>query len=164
MRFNAPIISEQRLQRLHRWILLWLKWFAAFLTQAESIMPFSRQAANVAHGWLDIIERRVLLLITARVLPLLRPQQPPKHSPRRRKERQFQRAFVGEALRRALRAKDLRARIAKLSRDLAPLVARLAKRLRRGLTRRRPFIARPEAQCAEPETQTAPRVHAGDTS
>ena len=48
-------------------------------------------------------------------------------------------------LRRALRPKDLRQRIEALTQSIDALVARLLKRLPRGLTRRRPIKARREA-------------------
>jgi hypothetical protein len=49
-------------------------------------------------------------------------------------------------MRRSLRPKDLSARIVALSQNVETLVARLLKRLPRGLTRRRSYRTRPEMQ------------------
>jgi hypothetical protein len=56
----------------------------------------------------------------------------------------MRRAVIGSAMRRTLRSKDLNQRIAALSQNVDVLVARLLKRLPRGLTRRRPHHTRPE--------------------
>jgi len=144
MRVNAPPISEHRLNRYHRWMLLWLTWFAAFLKQARAFAPFSAQAVAIAHRWLDRIERLLVSVVLLRAAPHVRPTGAPKHSSRRRTETHLQRAIIGSAMRRALRAKDLTQRIAALSQDVDGLVARLLKRLPRGLTRRRPHHTRPE--------------------
>jgi hypothetical protein len=144
MRFNAPPISEHRLQRYQRWVLLCLKWFAAFLREARAFAPFSDQAAAIAHRWLDRIERVLVSIVILRAAPHVRTINPPRHATRRRTETQLRRAIIGSAMRRALRAKDLNQRIAALSQDVEVLVARLLKRLPRGLTRRRAHRPRPE--------------------
>jgi hypothetical protein len=54
---------------------------------------------------------------------------------------------MGSRLRRMLRSRDLHQRIAGLRREIGELVARVLKRLPRGLTRRRPIRARPEQRC-----------------
>ena len=163
MRFNAPPISDLRLQRFHRWILLWLKWFAAFLSNAEAFAPFSQQATAIAHGWLDVIEQRLINLIVLRAFVRAnRWRLAPKHSPHRRKQKQLRRAIIGSKLRRAFRAEDLRTRIERLSQDLNVLVVQLLKRL--PLSRRRPIKPHPEAR--DPQaliTLASPRVCA-DTS
>jgi hypothetical protein len=146
MRFNAPPISEHRLHRYHRWMLLWLRWCAAFLTEARAFASFSDQAEAIAHQWLGRIERLLIKIIIIRAAPHVRPTGAPKHSVRRRTETHFFRAVIGSAMRRALRSKNLNRRIAALSQDVDALVARLLKRLPRGLTRRRPHHARPEAR------------------
>jgi hypothetical protein len=144
MRFNAPPIPEHRLHRYHRWMLLWLTWFAAFLREARAFAPFSAQATAIAHRWLDRIERLLVNIVLLRAAPHVRLNNTPKHSPRRKTETQMRRAVIGSAMRRTLRSKDLNQRIAALSQDVDALVARLLKRLPRGLTRRRPHHARPE--------------------
>lgn len=145
MRLNAPPISELRLQRYHRWMLLWLKWFAAFLSQAGAFAPLSRQAQDLAHHWLDKIERVLVNILIIRAKAHVRPVKAAKHHPWRRKERHVRRAIIGARLRRSLRPEGLSDRIAALSQDIEGLVARLVGRLPRGLTRRRPAIPRPEA-------------------
>jgi hypothetical protein len=144
MRVNAPPISEHRLNRYHRWMLLWLGWFAAFLKEARAFAPFSTQATAIAHRWLDRIERLLVSIVLLRVAPQVRPTGAPKHSSRRRTETHMLRAIIGSAMRRTLRSKDLNRRIAALSQDVNVLVARLLKRLPRGLTRRRPHRTRSE--------------------
>lgn len=147
MRVNAPPISAHRLQRLQRWMVLWLNWFAALLSELRVSASFSAQATAAAHQWLDRIERVLTNVVILRAAPLVRGACPPKHSARRRIEAHRRRAIIGSALRRTLRAKDLHQRIAALSQNVDRLVARLLKRLPRGLTRRRPHRTRPEALC-----------------
>jgi hypothetical protein len=164
MRFNAPPISQHRLHRYHRWMLLWLTWFAAFLQQARAFAPFSAQATAIAHQWLDRIERLLTNIILIRAAPHVRVMTPPKHSPRRRRETQMRRAVMGSALRRALRSKDLNQRIAALSQDVDALVARLLKRLPRGLTRRRPHHTRREPRSVACAVTCAEAALAPNTS
>jgi hypothetical protein len=148
MRVSAPPISEHRLNRYHRWMLLWLTWFAAFLKQARTFAPFSAQATTIAHLWLDRIERVLVNIVLARAAPQVRTINTLKHAQHSRIETHFLRAVIGSSMRRALRSKDLNQRIAALSQDVDALVARLVKRLPRGLTRRRPHHSRPEPHCA----------------
>jgi len=148
MRSAAPPLSELRLQRIQRWILLWLKWFAAFLSRAEAFAPFSHQATSIAHQWLNQIERILIAIVAIRAAAYVRPTNTPKHSALPRTEQQLLRAVIGSAMRRALHAKNLRHRIAALSQNIDILVARLLKRLPRGLTRRRPIRTRPQMRGA----------------
>lgn len=148
MPFNAPIISQLRLGRIHRWAMLWLRWFAAFLEAAGAFAPLSAQAQAIAHRWLDNIEEALIWIVLLRAIPRMRPAGAPKHPDRRRNDSQLVRAFVGSAMRKALRARDLRRRIEALSQDIDALVVRLVKRLARGLTRRRPILARRETRQA----------------
>src|SRR5690606_41962400 len=66
MRLNAPPISELRLQRYHRWMLLWLTWLAAFLAEVSAFAPLSRQATQIAHQWLDRAERLLIDIVLLR--------------------------------------------------------------------------------------------------
>jgi hypothetical protein len=59
---------------------------------------------------------------------------------------------IGSAIRRSLRARNLRDRIQRLTQDIDTLVVRLLKRLPRGLTRRRSIIARLELLVAKRES------------
>jgi hypothetical protein len=164
MRFNAPPISEHRLNRHHRWMLLWLTWFAAFLGEARAFAPFSAEATAIARRWLDRIERLLVSIILLRAAPRVRGNIPSKHSPRRRIETHMRRAIIGSAMRRNLRSKNLNQRIAALSRDVDALVARLLKRLPRGLTRRRPHHMRPESHSAACAVACAEAALSPDTS
>jgi hypothetical protein len=150
MRVNVPPISEHRLQRFQRWMLLWLKWFAAFLREARAFAPFSRQATATAHRWLDYVEGVAIDIAIIRAAPHMRFPNAVKRPPRRRRS-QHRRAIIGAAMRRALRSNDLLQRIAALS-DLDALTARLLKRLPCGLTRRRSHPTRPDSS-AVPRAQ-----------
>ncbi|QGZ95117.1 hypothetical protein [Terricaulis silvestris] len=163
MRFNAPPISEHRLNRYHRWMLLWLTWFAAFLKNARAFAPFSAEATAIAHQWLDRIERLLTNIVLLRAAPHVRVMNAPRHSSRRRIETHMRRAIFGSAMRRTLRSNDLNQRIAALSQDVGVLVQCLLKRLPRGLTRRRPHRVCPEARgvaraIADAEAALAPNT------
>ena len=149
MRSNAPAITELRLQRFHRWALLWLKWFASFLNAATAHTPITGQAAKVAHQWLARVEAVLISIVLVRAGARVRPVSTLKHSARRRIETHMARAIIGSAMRRSLRPRRLDQRIAALSQNIEALVARIAKRLPRGLTRRRPIRTRPELRGPE---------------
>ena len=151
MHHQRPIPSELRLQRYQRWMLLWLRWFTAFLDAVEAFAPLSAEARAIAHCWLDRVERALISLVLLRVVPRIRARNSPRHSAYRRKEAALWRALVGSRLRQTLRAKDLRQRIAVLSQNIEPLVARLLRRIPRGLTRRRPIpVCRKARMCDMP--------------
>jgi hypothetical protein len=146
MRFVAEPISDLRLKRFHRWAMLWLKWFVAFLDAAGALAPLSSEAQCIGHLWLDGVERIVLSIVMLRAAPRVRPCNKRRGvSERRLNEFALRRAIIGSALRRSLRPKDLRQRIEALTQSTDALVARLLRRLPRGLTRRRPIKARREA-------------------
>ena len=147
MRFVAEPISDLRLQRFHRWALLWLTWFAGFLDAAGRFAPLAKQAETIGHHWLDRIERVLLAIVMLRAVPRVRPLRDRRTGAQHRLIRSaLSRAVVGAKLRRALRPKHLRQRIDALCRaDLSALVADILKRLPRGLTRRRPIRTAPEA-------------------
>ncbi|MFZ2029274.1 MAG: hypothetical protein WAU68_03110 [Vitreimonas sp.] len=142
MRFVAEPISDLRLQRFHRWALLWLSWFASFLDAAGAFAPLSKQAEAIGHLWLDRIERVIAAIVMVRAAPrvrALRTKRP--FALQRLKQSALTRAVIGAKLRRALRPKQLRQRCDALRRiDIGALAARLLKRLPRGLTRRRPIL------------------------
>jgi hypothetical protein len=154
MRHVAKPVSELRLTRLHRWAMLWLKGFLAFLDAAAWIAPLSRQVEKIAHARLDSIERLIVSLLVIRVARRVRQLNRKSFTLRRGITRDgWRRAVLGSALRRALRPKDVRARIAALRQDISTLAARLARRLPRGLTRRRGAYTAPvcdvRQHCAE---------------
>jgi hypothetical protein len=145
MRFVPEPISKLRLTRFHRWAMLWLKWFAAFLDAAEAFAPLAEQAERLAHRWLDGIERVIVAIVILHAMPHVRRSNERKGvAEHRRKETSLSRAIIGSALRRALRPKDLRQRIRALAQNIDGLVARVLRRLPYGLTRRRPILARRE--------------------
>ncbi|MFZ2030534.1 MAG: hypothetical protein WAU68_09520 [Vitreimonas sp.] len=146
MRFVAQPISDLRLQRFHRWALLRLRWFASFLDAAGACAPLTKQARTIGHLWLDRIERVLLAIVMLRAVRYVRfikSRRP--FAVHRLKQSTLSRAVIGSALRRSLRPNDLRQRIEALAQSIDALVARLLKRLPRGLTRRRPIRAVPEA-------------------
>jgi len=164
MRFVAEPISQDRLSRFHRWAMLWLAWLAAFLEEAGALAPLSRQAETIAHQWLDRVERVILSIVLLRAAPQVRYLRQPHFSALPRKDTSLRRAVTGAALRRLLRPKSLRARIEALSQDLDRLVACLAKRLPRGLTRRRPIKIQREPSLELRSAFSTPRARAADTS
>jgi hypothetical protein len=143
MRFVAEPFTEHRLQRFHRWAMLWLAWFAAFLESASLFAPISAQAEAIGHRWLDRIERMIMAIVMLRAVPRVRRVTARRGvAEHRHRERALARAVVGSALRRAIRSKHLRERIARLQQNIDTLVARLLRRVPRGLTRRRPIKPR----------------------
>ena len=147
MRFVAEPITQHRLQRFHRWAMLWLTWFAAFLDAASGFAPLAPQAQRIAHAWLNRIEHVIVSIVMLRAAPRVRTIRARRHGTApNRSGVSLRRAVIGSAMRRALRPKDLRRRIAALTQNLDALIARLLKRLPRGLTRRSPIVARPEAR------------------
>ncbi|MFZ2030610.1 MAG: hypothetical protein WAU68_09910 [Vitreimonas sp.] len=140
MRFVAEPFTQHRLQRFHRWAMLWLAWFTAFLESARLFAPITAQVEEIGHRWLDRIERVIMAVVMLRAVTRVRRVTPRKGvDEHRRKDSALARAVVGSALRRAIRSKDLRERIARLQQDIDALVARLLRRLPCGLTRRRPI-------------------------
>jgi hypothetical protein len=148
MRIAAPV-SELRLQRYHRWAMLWLVWFARFLKAFAPFVPAVAALETLAHRRLDRIEKMiaaiVILRAAAHIRPLTRRKGVAEH---KRIDTAFFRAVIGCRLRRALRPKGLQARIAALCRNIGDMVACVLKRLPCGLTRRRPIHARPEPRSA----------------
>src|SRR5689334_17334415 len=112
MRFVAQPISDLRLQRFHRWALLWLTWFASFLDAASAFAPLTTQARTIGHRWLGRIERVLLAIVMLHAVRRVRSIK--SHRPfavHRLKQSGLSRAVIGSALRRSLRASDLHRRI-----------------------------------------------------
>ena len=165
MRFVAEPFTHHRLQRIHRWAMLWLKWFAVFLDAAAGFAPLSKQAQTIGHSWLDRIERIVMAIVMLRAVRHVRRVIPRKGvAEHRRKESALTRAVIGSAMRRSLRSRDLRERIRRLTEDVDTLVARLLRRRPRGLTRRRPILPRRETNAALFCKPCLPFARASDTS
>lgn len=85
MRFVAEPISSHRLQRFHRWVLLRLAWFAAFVEAAGASTPISKQAKAIANSWLDRIERIVVSIVMLRAAPRVRALRPSRTFVHRRR-------------------------------------------------------------------------------
>ena len=154
MRFKSEPFTQHRLSRFHRWGMLLLKWVSAFLDEATLFAPLSKQAQAIAHQWLDRIERGIVAIVMLRAAPHVRWLGPRKGMPCRGATSLI-RAVMGSAMRRALRAQDLRERIQRLNQNIEAFVARLLKRLPRGLTRCTPLLA-----CADSSRAHLPDIFA----
>src|ERR1700742_123947 len=119
MRNAAQFIPHHRLQWFHHWAMSWLKQLAALLDGAGVMAPLAKSVERISHRFLDDIEHVVLVLVMLRAAPHVR-RVPARHGlvDDGRKLRGFARALMGARLRRALRPKDLCARIEALSQDL----------------------------------------------
>ncbi len=145
--------------------MLWLKWFVGFLDAAGALAPISTQAERIGHLWLDRIERVIVAIVTLRAVRHIRCIK--THRPfavHRLARSGISRAVIGSAMRRDLRPKDLRQRIEALSQNIDTMIARLLKRLSRGLTRRRAIRTAPEARIARLHCCIAQPALASDTS
>ena len=129
MRFVAEPFSDLRLTRFHRWAMLWLKWFAAFLDAAGAFAPISGQVENIGHRWLDRIERIVFAVAMLRAAPKVRRLNQLRIMPtHRRRDTSLRRAVMGSRLRRLLRPRLLHRRIEALRKaTIDELVARVLK-------------------------------------
>jgi hypothetical protein len=144
--FIRPIFANRRLERFHRWALLWLTWLAAVLDNAATYAPLSQQVKSLTHAYLDQIARVIVSIVMIRASYQVR-QLPPKHWSEHAhacKVTSLRRAVMGVKLWRELRQGDVRQPIAALRQDMDTLTARVVRRLPRGLTRRRPIHTRPE--------------------
>jgi hypothetical protein len=149
MRLTRPAISNQRLQQIHCWALLWLVWFAAQIDEAVAHEMLTQNLRAAAHRWLDTIERVIVGIIVIQLAQRIR------RRPQRRRRfsecinaRPTMRTILGARLRRDLRPKDLHARIVALRQDIDVFVAKLLRRLPCGLTRRA-IVMRPEARALQ---------------
>lgn len=144
---------------------MWLQWFAAFLDAAAAYNPLSRQAEALAHAWLDKFERLITNIIMLRAAERVRFRPPGRgRAQHPLKERAVRRAVLGVKLRRALRRHDAQERAAALRQDIAPLIAALARRLPRGLTRRAPVRTAPRADETLARALLEAAAHFADSS
>ncbi|MFT3726454.1 MAG: hypothetical protein QM759_01315 [Terricaulis sp.] len=135
-------VSQPRLARRLAWVRLWLQAFAAaFLVLSATDMASARRAlqrtARIVAGLVSFhaSARQTWMRRRPRRKPLL-----PRAGMRR--------TFYGSALRGRLRGRDLATQffaILTVMRDFDKIVARQAKRLRRGLTRLRPIELAPQS-------------------
>lgn len=156
-RSPRPLISHHRVDRLNAWARLWLMWFVGFCASFwRDDRAQSRDVARAARA----VASLVVINAVAR-LPAL-PQVKHRHG---RLNPLRDRAIAGSRLRRALQGRDWRSRlmaILTLMRDLDTHVTRLARRLNRGMTRRRVIDPKPEA--APALTHVATPVASADSS
>ena len=151
----TPPLSNHRLARLTAWARLWLVWFVGVcLTHfgADAPQSWRRGARRQLGKAARMVAQLIFLHAAARVGPLPRRAI---HRHGRRKQAGGARAIIGAALRRALRGKDLPSRLASiltLMRDSEHHIAKLARRLARGLTRLRVIL---------PARERVPHVAAG---
>jgi hypothetical protein len=162
MRYN-PIHRPQRLARKHRWAMLWLRWFVAMLDFLEAFCPISKQARAIGHEWLDTIEMHIVRIIWMRAAPHVDSVVWTLYGPRQRRPG-LHRIITGSRLRKRLRDKDLRTRVAKLAQDLTPLIALHLRRGRRGLTRLLAIRTRPQPAALLAPSPCAPPAPIADTS
>jgi hypothetical protein len=133
----APTLpTELRLNRLTKWLSLWLVWFVAHVL--AHIAP-RRAAALLAQARR---RTRILLLLHAlrRVAPPRQPQKPRCYDPARPCRRLRPRVLVGHALNRALKAPDAIAQAQHLYVILVHperWIARIVRRLKRRYTKLR---------------------------
>lgn len=132
--------TKHRVDRLNVWARLWLVWFVGFCasfwrddrTQARDVARAARTVASLVI--LNAVERM--------------PAPPRANNRHGRLNPARMRGVVGSNLRRALQGRDWRARlmaILTVMRDLDTHVAKLVRRLHRGMTRLRVIDPKPEA-------------------
>lgn len=143
----APTISAHRLARLTAWAKLWLVWFAAKFVYHFCLGTPPRSWRRSARQQLDLVAAMVAKLIflhAARRMPP--PMQRGVHRHGRFKRSGNVRACIGSSLRHAMRGADLFSRllaILAVMRDAEFHIAKLVRRLRLGLTRRRVLLPAP---------------------
>lgn len=168
MHAAKPLISKHRHARILSWTLAALLWLARALNFDT---PPSRRHVR-RYAWLfdlDAIARHIarLIIIAAAATPGLRHRPAPRTLHGRSRARAgFMRSVIGTRLRRALKHRDLTARIALLIDALNridALACAFAKRLRRRFTKLWALVPTPEAAPAlAPPPQAAPAT--ADTS
>lgn len=164
-----PRLSRHQRSRLITWTLALLLWLARALQ--AGIAPTRRHIRQrYAFFDLDWVAHRIsaLVLLRAHELARLSRCQPPPlyRYGRCRKTAGFLRSAFGARLRRALKHRDVAARISILIdalRRLDAFAARFATRLRRKFTRLWPILATQGATLALPP-EPAPALCADDSS
>lgn len=154
MHLTPPILSARRLTRLHAWAGLMLAWIGMMLFDDRPRRP-NRRHIRRRYRLLDLqaMARVIAKLILLRAFAMI-PRR--RHALRKRRDftpsgfhrrlhpRQLVRSAIGARLRRQLRHRDLRTRLAILAdalRNYEAYATQMALRLRRFLTRLAPVIA-----------------------
>jgi hypothetical protein len=143
-------ISDHRLRRLATWAGLML----AAVAQLVPLPAFAQ--------WVDYyvprLARMTANLIVIQAVRRIRGVRVPKRWGPRPDRAGYMRTVIGSRLRRALNGRNIVARMIAIGQALTdpePHIARLARRLARGLSRRRPIRARRSADAiAQPFTPT----------
>jgi hypothetical protein len=159
---SAPSLpTELRLNRLHRWLSLWLVWFVAHVL--AHIAP-QRAAALLAQARRRTL-RVLLLRALRRITPPPQPHRPCCYDPARTCRQLRLRALVGHALNRAFKAPEAIAQAQHLYAILANpehWIVRIVRRLIRRFTKLR---RAPRFAYVIPLTDlAAPNAFAADTS
>jgi hypothetical protein len=142
-------VTPLRLARLTAWARLML----AFVAQVADIPAFAPFDDYHLFRLRRMVAELVVIRAARRLLHLRRRKLPASTPPG------HMRAVIGASLRRRLRARGVGARIACLREAFAcidALAARLARRLARGLTRRRPILPRASADASPHAAVLAP--------
>jgi hypothetical protein len=133
-------ITNHRLARLNASMRLWLVWFAG------ACAAWWSGGERASARQLDALAYRVCQLIVVNTAARYTPKQRSPHRHGRLKSVR-QRTIVGSAIRRAMRGKRAPHRlfaILAIVRDMDRRVTTLLRRLRRGLTRLRVIVLKPE--------------------
>jgi hypothetical protein len=167
MKQAAHSISIQRLDRLMLWSRLWLLKFASFILQTTALFaPLERAAGEILKPRLETLAKIILLLISLKASRLIQtPVLQKRYAPGKSAPALMRRVF-GSRLRRLTSARDPGAQIAALLSLLESAeteIARLVKRLRAGLTRRRGGF-KPEARVESLGRYYATPLDCADTS
>lgn len=156
-----PPISTHRLARLSAWARLWLVWVVGVCApwSARGRYVHRRDLDRVARGLGGIVVAHTARRVRVHTFPSTRNRHGRLNPPRLR-------PLIGARLRRALQGRDWPQRLAAIvavMRDLEGHICRLARRLRRGLTRLRVIDLRPEAAPRVAST-FAPAICGDDSS
>ena len=142
-----PFVSNHRLARLTTWARLWLARAAGVLAHFACALPeeFERNLRAHLDQCAYLLARVIFLRAFARLDRRLLAGIKQK-APAATRRSACMRAVLGSKLRSALRGKDARTKLAALANavhDAETHIAKLARRLARGLTRRRVFAFAP---------------------
>lgn len=172
MKFTPRPISKHHRARLIAWTLAMLAWMMQVLFAAASLTPRHQRQRGPAMS-LDRLTRMVKLLIISRAIDFTRRRyRAPPRKPRFRglavAPRAVVRALIGVAVQKLLKRKDVGDRIAVLLhaiRHIDVYAARVARRLKRGLTRRwRALLDWKPARDGDAVALFAPEAHFADSS
>lgn len=145
MHIHRRHLNQHRFRRIALWALAVLSWIAAMLfhDRAVTVRHIQQRFDLISLPWLTSLVGKLIILRTGELARLRRSEHIYWRRGRDIRPRHIFRSVIGARLRRALTNKDARIWIEKLIAALHNLdahAARLAKRLRRGLTRLWPVL------------------------